>query len=264
MRILFLGDLVGKPGYSAVLKHAEPLRKTLKIDALVVNAENASDGSGLMPRQFKRLMEVGVDAITMGDHLYKCRDIIPVLKKDFRIVKPANYPSEASGRTWTVIPIAGDSLGVVSLMGRVYMRPVDCPLAAADQVLDEMLQAHPSLNHIFVDVHAEATSDKQMIGRYLDGKVTAVVGTHTHVPTADTCIFPGGTAFQCDAGMCGPYDSIIGRDIERVTGTSRTFEPAHFHVATRDVRLCGVLIDTDESGRTVSIERFEKRISETD
>ncbi len=261
MRILFLGDLVGKPGYSAVLTHAEALRESLKIDAIVVNAENASDGSGLMPRQFKRLMEVGVDAITLGDHIFKCREIITTLNKDTRIVKPANYPPEASGRTWTVVTPAGGPLGVISLMGRVFMRPVDCPMAAADQALAEMRDAHPDLKHIFVDVHAEATSDKQTIGRYLDGKVTAVIGTHTHVPTADACIFPHGTAFQCDAGMSGPYESIIGRDIARVTATSRSFEPTHFHVAKSDVRLCGVIVDADSNGRAVAIERFEKRLA---
>ncbi|KAA1259323.1 hypothetical protein LF1_18530 [Rubripirellula obstinata] len=260
MRILFLGDLVGKPGYSAVLKHAESLKESLKLDVLVANAENASDGSGLMPRQFKRLMEVGVDAITLGDHIYKCRDIIATLNKDKRIVKPANYPSESSGRTWTVVPTVAGPLGIISLMGRVFMRPVDCPLAAADRAIDEMRQANPDLNHVLVDVHAEATSDKQTIGRYLDGKVTAVIGTHTHVPTADTCIFPGGTAFQCDAGMCGPYESIIGRDIERVTETFRSFEPVHFHVATRDVRLCGVIVDADPDGKAIAVERFEKRL----
>ena len=260
MRILFLGDVVGKPGYSAVLMHAAGLRDELEIDALVVNAENASDGSGLMPRQFKRLMESGVDAVTLGDHIYKCKDIIPVLNKDARIVKPANYPAEAAGRPWTVISTKAGMLGVISVMGRVFMRPVDCPLEAMDRVLSEIHDAHPGLAHVLVDVHAEATSDKQMIARHLDGKVTAVLGTHTHVPTADACVLPGGTAFQCDVGMCGPYASIIGRDIDRVTGTSRTFEPSHFHVATKDVRLCGALIDTDASGQARSIERFERQM----
>ena len=262
MRILFLGDLVGKPGYSSVLKYAPALRKELRIDALVVNAENASDGSGLMPRQFKRLIDAGVDAVTLGDHIYKCKDIIPTLKKDSRIVKPANYPAESAGRTWTVVKTPAGPLAVISLMGRVFMRPVDCPLAAADKALEEIHASHPDVTRILVDVHAEATSDKQMVARYLDGKVTVVVGTHTHVPTADACVLPGGTAFQCDVGMCGPYESIIGRDISRVTGTTRTFEPSHFHVATKDVRICGALIESDESGQAKSIERFEKRVEE--
>ena len=166
MRILFLGDLVGKPGYSAVLRHAESLRSELRLDALVVNAENASDGSGLMPRQFKRLREVGVDAVTLGDHIYRCKELIPTLQKSDRIVKPANYPADSAGRSWVVVNTPKGPLGVVSLMGRVYMRPVDCPFDAVDRVLAEISGL---ACHVLVDVHAEATSDKQVLGRYLDG-----------------------------------------------------------------------------------------------
>ncbi len=257
MRILFLGDLVGKPGYSAVLKHAESVRKKHAIDAIIVNAENASDGSGLMPRQYKRLIEVGVDVITMGDHIYRCSDLIPTLLNSDRIVRPANFPAGASGKAWTVVETAAGPIGVVSLLGRVYMRPVDCPFDAADQALAAI---SGQAKHIVVDVHAEATSDKQVLARYLDGKVTAVLGTHTHVPTADALVLPGGTAFQCDVGMCGPYESIIGRDIKRVMQTTRTFEPCHFHVATRDVRLCGAIVDSKASGQATSIQRFELKL----
>lgn len=257
MRILFLGDLVGKPGYSGVVQHAESLRKEHHIDALIVNAENASDGSGLMPRQYKRLVDAGVDAITLGDHIYRCKEIIPTLEKSDRIVKPANYPGDAAGRTWIVVPTPNGPLGVISLLGRVYMRPVDCPFDAVDRALAEIGDA---AQHVIVDVHAEATSDKQVLARYLDGKVTAVLGTHTHVPTADASVLPGGTAFQCDVGMCGPYDSIIGRDIKRVMQTTRTFEPCHFHVATRDIRLCGAMIEANENGKAASIERFEMKL----
>lgn len=258
MRILFLGDIVGKPGYSAVLKYAESIREQHQIDALVVNAENASDGSGLMPRQFQRLIEVGVDVITMGDHIYRCKDIIPTLQKSDRIVRPANYPTDASGRSCTVVDTPVGPIGVISLLGRVYMRPVDCPFDAVDLAIDKI---GDQARHILVDVHAEATSDKQVLARYLDGKVTAVLGTHTHVPTADASVLAGGTAFQCDVGMCGPYESIIGRDIKRVIQTTRNFEPRHFHVATRDVRLCGALIDSNHSGKATAIERFELKIA---
>ena len=257
MRILFLGDIVGKPGCSGVLQHAANLREQFGLDVLIVNAENASDGSGLMPRQYKRLLESGVDGITLGDHIYRRNEIIEILKTSDRIVKPANYPADAAGARWMLIPTAKQPLAVVSLMGRVYMRPVDCPFDAIDQVLEEI---GDQACHILVDVHAEATSDKQVIARYLDGKVTAVLGTHTHVPTADARVLPGGTAFQCDVGMCGPYESIIGRDISRVMQTTRTFEPQHFHVATRDVRLAGALIESSEDGQAISIERFEKSI----
>ncbi len=257
MRILFLGDIVGKPGYTGVLQHAEELRSELRLDALVVNAENASDGSGLMPRQYQRLIAAGVDAITLGDHIYRRKEITETLAESKRMVKPANYPGDARGRTWVIVSTPAGPLAVVSLLGRVYMRPVDCPFDAIDRAIAEI---GDQAKHLLVDVHAEATSDKQVLARYLDGKATAVLGTHTHVPTADACVLPGGTAFQCDVGMCGPYDSIIGRDIKRVMQTTRTFEPSHFHVATRDVRLCGALIESDADGRSVSIERFEKKI----
>lgn len=258
MRILFLGDVVGKPGYSAVVAQADSLRETHRLDALVVNAENASDGAGLMPRQYKRLVEAGVDAMTMGDHLYRRAEIIPILQKSDRIVRPANYPGSATGRRWTIVDTPAGPLGIVSLLGRVFMRPVDCPFHAVDQVLEEI---GDQARTILVDVHAEATSDKQLLGRHLDGRVTAVLGTHTHVPTADACLLPGGTAFQCDVGMTGPYDSIIGRDVKRVMQTTLSFEPCHFHVATADVRLCGAIVESDDDGRAISIERFEQRLS---
>lgn len=267
MRILFLGDIVGKPGCSAVLNHAKDLRNRLQLDALIVNAENAMDGSGLTPSQYKRLISAGVDGITLGDHIYKCKDVIDVLNSSSRIVKPANYPADASGRTWTIVDTPAGPLGIISLMGRVFMRPVDCPMAAAEQALEEIALEMQSRGqeadryHVLVDVHAEATSDKQMLGRFLDGRVTAVLGTHTHVATADAEVFPGGTAFQCDVGMCGPYESIIGRDVGRVTQTARSFEPIHFYVATKDVRLSGALVEANPDGTAASIERFEQRIS---
>lgn len=257
MRILFLGDIVGKPGYTAVLRYAPELRAELRLDAIVANAENASDGAGLMPRQARRLFEAGVDALTLGDHIYRRKEIIEVLQSSHRVVKPANYPEAAAGRPWTVIDTPAGPLGVISLLGRVFTRPVDCPFAAVDRALEEIGDA---TKHVLVDVHAEATSDKQSLARYLDGRVTAVLGTHTHVPTADAAVLPQGTAFQCDVGMCGPYDSIIGRDIRRVLHTARVFEPCHFHVATQDVRLCGAVVDANAAGEAVTIERFEKRI----
>jgi metallophosphoesterase (TIGR00282 family) len=259
MKFLFLGDIVGKPGMNAVLQCTQRIREELELDFVVANAENAADGSGLLPAQFQRLIDNGIDGVTLGDHIFKRKDIISTLEKSDRIVKPANYPVAASGRRWTLIKRSGrPSLAIVSIMGRVYMRPVDCPFEALDEVLAEI---EPHTNQILVDVHAEATSDKQVLGRYLDGKVTAVLGTHTHVPTADTCILPNRTAFQCDVGMCGPYESIIGRDIDRVTHTTRTAEPCHFHVATGDVRLCGAIVESDEEGRATRVDRFEQKVT---
>lgn len=259
MRILFLGDVVGRPGCLAITGHLPAIRKERSIDFVVANAENAADGSGLTVRQFKSLVDAGVDALTMGDHIYRKLELKPLLLSDPRIVKPANFPADAPGRPWTVIQTAGGiGVAVISLMGRVFMRPVDCPFAAADRVLGEL----PSDCKVrIVDVHAEATSDKQTIARYLDGRVSAVLGTHTHVPTADAQILAGGTAYQTDVGMTGPYDSVIGRDVDRVTMTTITFEPIHFHVATGDVRLCGAIVDVDpETGLSTSIERFEHRV----
>ena len=260
MRILFLGDIVGRPGFTAVADHLPALRKELGLDFVAANAENAADGSGLTLRQFKGLTAAGVDAITMGDHVYRKLEIKPLLESDPRIVKPANFPADAPGRPWTVVTSAGGTdVAVISLLGRVFMRPVDCPFVAIDRVLAEIPD---SVKIRIVDVHAEATSDKQTLARYLDGRVSAVLGTHTHVPTADAQILPGGTGYQTDLGMTGPYDSVIGRDIQRVLLTTRTFEPIHFHVATGDVRLCGAVFEVDPStGRAVAMQRFERPLT---
>ena len=197
MRLMLVGDVVGKPGLQITVRCIRGLKRREGVDVVVVNAENAADGSGLTPPMFKSLMDAGVDCVTLGDHIYRRREIFEVLEKDTRVVKPCNYPDEAPGRRWTVVHTAsGAPVGVFSALGRVFMKPVDCPFRAADQALEEM----PSEAKVrIMDFHAEATSDMQLMGRYLDGRVTAVLGTHTHVPTADECIFPGGTAFQSDA-----------------------------------------------------------------
>lgn len=259
MNLLFLGDCVGRPGVAAISTHLPGLRRELKLDCVIVNAENAADGSGLTKRQFKKLMDSGVDCITMGDHIYRRDELVETLKYDHRIVKPANYPASAPGRNWTVIKTAKEvPIAVFSLLGRVHMRPVDCPFTAAERVLQEI----PEEAKIRIcDFHAEATSDKQLMGRFLDGRATAVLGTHTHVPTADARLLPKGTAYQTDVGMTGPYESIIGRDIYRVMQTTLSFEPTHFYVATEDVRLCGALITVDKTtGQAKSITRFERPV----
>ncbi len=265
MRLLFLGDIVGRPGYHGVVSHLPEIRKTHRLDFVAVNAENAADGSGLTQRQFKGLVDAGVNAITMGDHIYKKMEIRELLDRDPRIVKPANFPTASPGRPWTVIksvPLRPSEppieVAVISLLGRVYMRPVDCPFTTMDRVLTEIPE-HVKVR--IVDVHGEATSDKQSLGYYLDGRVSAVIGTHTHVPTADCKLLPAGTAYQTDVGMSGPYHSIIGRDISRVLTTTISFEPIHFHVATDDVRLCGAIVDIDAlTGLAKSIERFEFKV----
>jgi 2',3'-cyclic-nucleotide 2'-phosphodiesterase len=255
MRILFIGDIVGKPGERIVTRALPALRKREGLDLVIANAENAADGSGLAPSIYRKLLAAGVDCITLGDHIYRRSEITDVLVSADNIVKPANFPASAPGKTWCVVTGAdGTKVGVVSLLGRVFMRPVDCPWTAVDRVLAEM----PDDAKVrMVDFHAEATSDKQLMGRHLDGRVTAVFGTHTHVTTADEQVFPGGTAFQCDVGMTGPHASILGRRIDRVMETTLTFQPTQFEVAVGDVRLCGSIVEADPTtGKAASIRRL--------
>jgi len=255
MRILFIGDVVGKPGREMVCRTVPPLVRNEGIDLVIANAENSAGGSGLTRAIYQELVEVGVDGITLGDHIYRRKEISPLLESETNVVKPANFPASAPGRPWMVVSARdGTQVGVVSLLGRVFMRPVDCPFEAVDRALAELPE---EVRVVLVDMHAEATSDKQLMGRYLDGRVSAVLGTHTHVPTADEQIFPGGTAFQCDVGMTGPYKSILGRRIDRVLETTRTFNPTPFDVATGDPRLCGAIVDVDpKSGRATEIHRI--------
>lgn len=263
MRILLIGDIVGKPGVKIVTDALPALRRREAIDLVIANAENSADGSGISPSIYRKLIAAGVDCVTLGDHIYRRSEIGPILQSETNILKPANFPPSAPGRGWTVVrTAAGVPAAVISLMGRVFMRPVDCPWQAIDRVLAEI----PAETVIrVVDFHGEATSDKQLMGRYVDGRVTAVLGTHTHVTTADEQILPGGTAFQCDVGMTGPHESILGRRIDRVLETTITFQPTMFDVATGDVRLCGTIVDADEqTGRATGIRRLVVMQEEAD
>lgn len=255
MRLLLIGDIVGQPGRHIVTLALRGLVEAEKLDLVVANAENAAAGAGLMPKHYRELLAAGVDGITLGDHIYKRKEINEVLESEENVVKPANFPAAAPGKEFMVLTARnGVRVAVVSLLGRVFMRPVDCPWSAADRVL---AQVPADVKTILVDFHAEATSDKQLMGRYLDGRVSAVLGTHTHVPTADEQIFPGGTAFQCDVGMTGPYDSILGRRVDRVLETTLSFNPTQFDVATGDVRLSGTIVDIDEqTGQATAIHRL--------
>jgi metallophosphoesterase (TIGR00282 family) len=262
MRILFIGDIVGTPGVQIVKQAVPILRAAEGIDLVVANGENASGGSGLYPNTYKQIREAGVDALTMGDHLYKKADIIEVLEKDEPICKPANYPEAAPGKDQVIVAAKdGTRVAVISLQGRTFMRAVDCPFLAADRVLAKI---PPDVRCIIVDVHAEATADKYQLAHYLKGRVSAVLGTHTHVPTADEQVFPEGTAFICDVGMTGPYAGILGRKVERVLPVIITFVPAPFEVATEDVRLAGAIVDVDAlTGKATQIRRImidEKRL----
>jgi metallophosphoesterase (TIGR00282 family) len=254
MRILFLGDIVGQPGVAFVKRALPALVAREGIDLVIANAENAADGSGLTPGLYRQLRAAGVDLITLGDHAYKKMAIAPTLESEERVCKPANFPPEAPGRDYALaVARDGTSVAAFCLLGRTFMRPVDCPFRAADRVLAEL---GDRARCVIVDMHAEATADKYLMGHHLKGRVSAVLGTHTHVPTADEQILPGGTAFISDVGMTGPYDSILGRRVDRVLSTAVTFIPSAFDVATGDPRLGGAIVDVEpSSGKATAIRR---------
>jgi 2',3'-cyclic-nucleotide 2'-phosphodiesterase len=263
VRLLLIGDIVGKPGRQIVCRALRGLIATEQLDLVVANAENAAGGSGLTPAIYRELIGAGVDCITLGDHIYRRREIAPVLEREGNIVKPANFPATAPGHELAIVRARnGTDVAVFSVLGRVFMRPVDCPWTAADRVLGQL---PAEVRVVLVDFHAEATSDKQLMGRYLDGRVSAVLGTHTHVATADEQILPGGTAFQCDVGMTGPHDSILGRRVDRVLESTLTFNPTHFEVALDDVRLMGTMVEVDPAtGRATAVRRIAVTQSEAD
>jgi metallophosphoesterase (TIGR00282 family) len=254
MRLFMIGDIVGAPGRRILTSKLRDFKRRENVDLAIANAENADAGSGLSPANYRELIAAGVDGLTMGDHIYRRKEIYSVLDSEANIVKPANFPAEAPGREWAIVTgVGGDGVAIFSLLGRTFMRPVDCPFQAADRVLREIPK---EIKVIVLDFHAEATGDKQLMGRYLDGRVSAVLGTHTHVATADERILPGGTAFQCDVGMTGPHDSVLGRRYDRVLETTLTFRPTPFDVAENDVRMCGALVDIDAAtGKATAIRR---------
>jgi len=228
---------------------------------VVANGENAAGGSGILPEHVKALTDSGVDAITTGDHIWKQAKITSYISGDVPLLRPANYPPEAAGRGWRLFTTrSGHRIGVINLIGRVYMMgPADCPFHAADVAVRELSK---ETRLILVDLHAEPTSEKVAMGWYLDGRVTAVVGTHTHVPTADERVLPNGTAHLTDLGMTGPYESVLGRQVKRVLHRFTTGMYSHFDVASGDVRLCGAIIEADpETGTASSIERITLRAS---
>lgn len=255
MRILFLGDIVGKAGVAFVKRALPVVAARERIDLVIANAENATDGSGLTVKDYRQLRQSGVDLVTLGDHVYRRKDIISTLQEDERICRPANFPAGAPGRDFAIAPMPdGTSVAAFCLLGRTYMRPADCPYRAADRLVTELAGR---ARCIIVDMHAEATADKYLMAHHLRGRVTAVLGTHTHVPTADEQILPGGTAFISDVGMTGPYDSILGRRVDRVLSTAVSFVPSSFDVATGDPRLGGAIVEVDSTtGKAMAIRRL--------
>jgi 2',3'-cyclic-nucleotide 2'-phosphodiesterase len=261
MRLLYLGDIVGRPGRRAVVRTVASRIGRGDVDFVIANCENAAGGTGVDPGTARELLAAGVDVLTSGNHVWAKREIIDYLRDSDVLLRPANFAPSCPGFGYSVRPSrAGVAVGVVNLIGRVFMGTYDCPFRAADAAI-ESLAARAEV--ILVDMHAEATSEKAAMGWHLDGRVSAVVGSHTHVQTSDERVLPGGTAYITDAGMCGPRDSVIGVRREQVLERFLTQMPNRFEVAAGPVWVQGVLIDVDEaSGRARSIERVREEVAE--
>ncbi len=254
MLALVIGDIIGQPGRKAVYEVLPQLRQQYRLDMVIANAENAAGGFGLTSAIAQELIEAGVHVITSGNHIWAQKDIIPNLDGDMSILRPLNYPPGVPGRGYH---ITGQTM-VVNLMGRTFMNDIDCPFRAMDKLLEEVPDRPPV---IIVDFHAEATSEKMAMGRYLDGRVSAVLGTHTHVGTIDAQILPQGTAYVTDIGMTGPADSIIGDDVDSVLRRFLTGVPHHLSVGKGKPILNAILVDVDEdSGRANNIERIYRQL----
>jgi len=254
MLVLVVGDIIGQPGRKAVHEVLPQLRRQYRLDMVIVNAENAAGGFGLTPAIAQELIETGVHVLTSGNHIWAQKDIIPNLDGDMMILRPLNYPPGVPGRGYL---ITGQTM-VVNLMGRTFMNDIDCPFRAMDKLLGEIEDRPPV---VIVDFHAEATSEKMAMGWYLDGRVSAVLGTHTHVGTIDAQILPQGTAYVTDIGMTGPADSIIGDDVESVLKRFLTGVPHRLSVGKGKPILNAVLVEVDEnSGRAISIERICRQL----
>ena len=245
MNILCIGDIVGRAGREALASVLPVLRKQYAIDFVIVNAENASGGSGIIPKTADEIFVLGVDVMTMGDHVWDKKQIVPYLEAQERIIRPANFPDGTPGRGWTMQTSAkGVKVGVINLLGRTFMRyNVDCPFRALGRIVAEIRQQTPV---IVLDMHAETTSEKVAIGHFIDGDISCVFGTHTHVQTADEKILPKGTAYITDLGMSGPYDSVIGQDKTIILTRFLTSMPQKFEVAQGHATIHGIVVDVDE------------------
>jgi len=257
VNILFIGDIFGRPGRTLVADHLRDLIERHGLDLVIANGENAAAGFGITPRLAGELLALGIDVLTSGNHIWDRREILEFLPQEPRLLRPANYVSGPGRGLYRGTARSGIEYAVLNLQGRVFMGPSDCPFRTADRELEQL---PASCKIRIVDMHAEATSEKLAMGWYLDGRVTAVVGTHTHVPTADECVLPQGTAYITDIGMTGPYDSVIGINKETILQKFLTQMPAKFDAAEGDARLMAVLIRADaETGRALSIERLQLR-----
>lgn len=256
MRVIMIGDVVGNPGRRILRENAKRLRAEKHADAVIVNAENCAAGSGITADLAKEITDAGVDALTMGDHTWGQKEFAGQIDSVANLVRPANFPPSNPGKGWRIITTPVCRFAIVNLSGRTFMQSVDCPFRTIDKVLAEIPKDLP----VFIDFHAEATSEKVTFAHYVDGRVTAVAGTHTHVQTSDARILPNGTAFITDLGMTGPYISSLGRDLAPVTKKFITGIPARFEVAKGPCTLEGAIIDFNPSTRlATAIEAFRVR-----
>jgi len=257
INILCLGDVVGRPGRMVLADHLEKLIAEREVELVVCNAENAAGGSGLTPQIFKKLLRYGVDVVTLGDHAFRKREVVALLEQSDRIVRPANLLKPAAGKRWTVVETKSQRyrVGVTCALGQMYMGCWNSPWPALDDALNEMPE---EVKVRVIDFHGEATSEKVAVGWLYNGRASVVFGTHTHVPTADARVLDKGTAFITDVGMTGPYESVLGRRVDRVLSALTTTMPTRFEVASGDPRICGLLVAVDPlSGRAESAERIE-------
>ncbi len=256
MKILMVGDVIGRPGRAAFARYTPKLKKEKAIDLVVVNGENAAGGKGLTESVFDELVRAGADIVTSGNHIWDKKEVAAIIDREPYLVRPGNYPEGVPGRGWCEYPWRSVNLGVMNLAGRVFMPPVDCPFQRVEAMLREMKDC----GVILLDFHAETTSEKIAMGWYLDGRVSAVVGTHTHVQTADERILPGGTAFISDLGMVGPMNSVLGVKTDIILQKFTTGLPTRFELADGPCVYSALLVEIDEaSGRAVSLERIQIR-----
>ncbi len=261
MNILFIGDIVGKPGRHAAAGLLPALKEKYGISYTIANGENAAGGYGITPDIARALLNMGIDLITTGNHVWEHKDIIPYMSESTTVIRPLNISPLAPGSGVAVLRKNGvQPLAVVNLIGRVFMTPAECPFHAALTALSELKHDHPDVLHTLVDFHAEATSEKQALGWYLDGKITALFGTHTHVQTSDEFILPQGTAYITDAGMTGVVDGVLGMDREQILQRFTTSIQKHADVAKGKEELQGVVVSTDDAGRALSVLRVKEQI----
>ena len=261
MKILLIGDIVGRPGRVILDREVLRLREERGIEMVIANCENAAGGAGITPSVADELFRAGVDVLTSGNHVWKKREAFELLKLDHRVIRPANYPNGAPGTGSTIVEsLSGQKVGVLNVMGRVFMEALDCPFRSAERELERLKMVTPI---IIVDMHAEATSEKVAMGWFLDGKVSCVFGTHTHIPTADERVLPKGTAFITDVGMTGPYDSVIGRRVDQILERFLSNIPSRSEVAEGNIQLRGLLVDVNPTtGKATAVERLTRTLNE--